>query len=201
MKDQKTIRKTNFSFARTKSPEDITQRNTVLKSNGQKKRRRIKNPLGHIPYIERDSEESIDNFSASGDNSDLEEVLKNEKEEPQENEKPQSGVESGAQQVDYDNLNFVYQNQEESSNVYEKPVQAVKKPMKPKKQDLSEQKVNDLTYSSNFVIEKKRKNFRLEEVRDYIDGLEDYEIKKKKNEADNGKIVLDDRACSKCVVF
>jgi len=30
-------------------------------------------------------------------------------------------------------------------------------------------------------------------VKDYIDALEDYEIKKKKNETDNGKIVLDEK--------
>jgi len=194
----KTTRKTHFKLATTKSP-DTPQRNTVLKSNGNKKRRRIKNPLGHAPYMERDSEESID-INDSGNNSDFEEVLKNEKEEANE-EKPQSGVESGAQQVDYDNLNFVYQNQEESSGGNEKPAQAVKKPMKPKL-NLSEQKVSEFTFSTTPTNQKKKRNFSLEDVKEYIDALEDYEVKKKKNEIDNGKIVLDEKACGgKCVVF
>jgi len=39
-------------------------------------------------------------------------------------------------------------------------------------------------------------------VKEYIDALEDYEVKKKKNEIDNGKIVVEEKACGgKCVVF
>jgi len=100
------------------------QRNTAMTKNPHKKRRKIKNPLSHVPLKEYDSEDSVDNFNItieSIENQDMKHESADEK------EAPQMGVESAAgNQINYDDIKFVFENQE-SSAPSEKPVPTIKK--------------------------------------------------------------------------
>jgi len=97
-------------------------------------------------------------------------------------------VESGAQQqVDYDSLEMVYKNAE--NDEFEKPVKIVTAPTKHIKKPSHARKNSQLAPSREFSVHlnppKKNKEkyaFNLEEVKKYMDALEDYEKWKKNNE-------------------
>jgi len=195
----KTARRTDFKFFRTHSTGVTPQRNTVLPNNQHKKRRRIKNPVTHIPYNERDSEESHDNFNVS--NESFEEIKKALNEEDiMDVDHPQSGVESGGKGVDFDNITAVYQNQERIADA-EKPMKLpTKRPKKPKATCLSQEKVSEFCVKpKQIVVQKHRRVFSMGEVKEYLDELEDYEKSRKKNEG--GKKNEDDRNCVECSIF
>jgi len=114
------------------------------------------------------------------------------------------GVESAAGgQMNYDDIKFVYENQERSA-LSEKPVPTIKKSIEKPPMTFSQQRAFqfDLNPTKSPIVEKKKK-FDLREVKEYLDSLEDYEKSKKKNE-----ITKDDeeepKGCvssTKCLIF
>jgi len=160
-------------------------------------------PLTHVPYREREgADSSFDeelHQSDSEGNEEREEIVEKEEKE----EAPQGGVESGAQQqVDYDSLEMVYKNNENED--VERPVKKtrhMKKPSHTRKNSL-------LTPSREFSVHLKppKKNkekycFNLEEVKKYMDTLEDYENWKKKSE-EKPLIEIPNKGCGGgCTIF
>jgi len=199
----KTARKTDIKFSRFNSTNVTPQRNTAIPKNNHKKRRRIKNPLCHIPYNERDSEASIDNFNISQES--FEEIKKTLNEEDTlDVDRPQTGVENfRIQGVDFDSIEIVYQNQERIADV-EKPTKLpTKRVKKPRVTRLSQQKVSEFCVKPKpVVVVKHRRVFSMGEVKEYLDELEDYETSKKKIEVGmnkNGE--TDDKNCAQCSIF
>jgi len=185
----------------------LKKRNTVFTFNkpslfkvvdvGKKrKRRKILKPLTHVPLREREIDSSFDEDVQSSDD---EHEAKDEVVEKEEVvNAPEKGAESGVNNTEnFDDLNFVYKNQETGVEV-EKPFRTAK-PKIQKGNYLSA--TNAETINLGPVVRVKSKEiykFNLPEVKKYLDSLDDYEKTKLLNEREGEK--LDAKQCG-CSIF
>jgi len=191
----KTQSPLNVKMKEHKSFEFAHQRNTIFALNitrpslfkildqGKKrKRRKILKPLTHCPLREREVDSSFDEDVEMSDEEkeEKEDIVEKEEEEYP----PQKGAESGVNQENYDDLKYVYQNNEAMD--VEKPFRTEKQPKKQKvPKTVYFSATNAETIHLGPVVKAKSKEvykFNLAEVKKYLDSLDEYERTKLLNE-------------------
>jgi len=178
---------------------DLNRKPSLFKGidKGKKmKRRKIMKPLTHCPLREREVNSSDDDLHESLSEEEVENKQEEVVEKEEREEGPQTGVESGAQKVDYDSLAMVYKNVLDSEEV-DKPQSKPEKPVHRRKKSILLAQSREFSVHLNSQKKNKEKyRFNLEEVKQYIDSLEDYEKWKKEAEKKEDVIEIPVKGCA-----